>query len=61
MNAGSLNKDVLYPIKAFMAEQNGYDYIRIQRKANSGSYSYSWEGMLQNLETGILLLLLRDL
>ena len=55
MNAGSLNKDVLYPIKAFMAEDDGYDYIRIQHKANN-EWKSSWNGMLQNLETGTLLL-----
>ena len=55
MNAGSLNKDVLYPIKAFMAEEAGSDYIRIQHKANNG-WKSSWNGMLQNLETGTFLL-----
>ena len=55
MNAGSLNKDVLYPIKAFMAEQVNKDYIRIQHKANT-EWKSSWNGMLQNLETGTLLL-----
>ena len=54
MNAGSLNKDVLYPIKAFMAERYDNDYIRIQHKANSDGYLSTWEGMLHNLETGIL-------
>ena len=59
MNAGLLNKDVLYPIKAFIADSHGNDYIRIEHKANSSSYSNTSVGMLHNLETGILLLHLR--
>ena len=52
MNAAQLSKDNYYPIKAFMAEGNGMDYIRITYKEGSNGFRDSWDGMLQNLEAG---------
>eukprot|EP00795_Rhopilema_esculentum_P002629 gene2630-826_t len=50
MNAAQLSKDNYYPIKAFMAEGGGSDYIRITYKEGSNGFRDSWDGMLQNLE-----------
>ena len=52
MDAGQLSSSTFYPIKAFMAESGGNDYIRVQHKVGSGSYSSSWGNMLYNLKTG---------
>ena len=52
MNAAQLSKDNYYPIKAFMAEGAGMDYIRITYKEGSNGFRDSWDGMLQNLEAG---------
>ena len=52
MNGGSLVTDTWYPIKAFMTENTGKDYIRITYNADGGSDATNWAGMLQNLKSG---------
>ena len=53
MDAGQLSSSIFYPIKAFMAENVGSDYIRVQHRVGSGNYSSSWGNMLYNLKTGL--------
>ena len=55
MNGGEFTKTFLYPIKAFVAENIGKDYIRIQHENGNSSFNSSWSGMLQNLEPGNVL------
>ena len=52
MNGGEFTRTFLYPIKAFVAENVGKDYIRIQHKTTSSSWNSSWSGMLRNLKSG---------
>ena len=55
MNGSKFTRNVSYPIKAFVAEASGRDYIRIQHKNGNSSFNSSWSGMLQNLEPGNVL------
>ena len=52
MNGGSLVSDTWYPIKAFMTEDDGKDYIRITYNIDGGVDATNWAGMLQNLKSG---------
>ena len=52
MNGGEFTRNFLYPIKVFVAENVGKDYIRIQHESASSSLNSSWSGMLRNLISG---------
>ena len=54
MDGGKLNQLDWYPIKVFMTDSYGYDYIRIAYSIDSGPQSSLWKGNLTNLLPGKL-------
>ena len=55
MNAVLLSKDVRYPFTIFLTDSTGIDYFRLSwKQSENSSYDSSWDGMLYNLEEGIL-------
>lgn len=54
MQLGAMSENVLYPIKIFMGEGSRAEFLRIRYQRDNGGFISSWEGMLQNLETGNL-------
>ena len=51
LDIGQLQNDTLYAVRTVRVEEDGSDYIKVEHKHGDGSYSKSWDGLLQNLET----------
>ncbi len=49
MDGGALTQNTDYPIKAFMTERAGKDYIRIMYQVGGGSFETSWTDKIRNL------------
>ncbi len=49
MDGGALTQNTDYPIKAFMTEEVGSDYIRIEYQVGGGPFETSWTDKIRNL------------